>query len=316
MTRTIPIAPPLLLVVLLLGACNSTPSRPGLPSPGAMPQEPIALINARAIDASSIEAPMREIAGDIALREFALDRALRERCAQRGIEIGREQIARERLLLGETLGLSDDQTLPVDVLEDLRAQRGLGPVRFNNLLRRNAMLRALVGSVEPSEEQIRHARRIAFGEQHRVRLFVSESPQIAGGVREAAMNADPAARPWVFAQRCADSSIHPSADRGGLIERLSPHAPGYPSAMLNALSSTPPGSCSGVLSTEAGYLVLYLEGTTPARTPSDEELDALTQQLRRDLQRQQMQRYAQELLSEQEIIVTDRSLNWAWTNRN
>jgi len=28
-----------------------------------------------------------------------------------------------------------------------------------------------------------------------------------------------------------------------------------------------------------------------------------------------MQRYAQQILAEQEIIVTDRSLNWAWSSQ-
>ena len=121
--------------------------------------------------------------------------------------------------------------------------------------------------------------------------------------------------PWIFAEICAQSSTHPSAPRGGLIESVSPISLGYPSALLTALSATPPGTCSQVISTESGFVVVFVEERIPARSPSQEEREQLIAQLRLDTQRIAMQRLAEELLDQQEVIVMDRALNWAWINR-
>ena len=315
MTRTILLVSPMLLSVLLLNACASSPPRTTPQQHSSDAITPIALINGRAISPEAIGTGVYELAGAEALREYALDRALHERCSQRGIVIGADRVKAERDLLGQSLGFADEQPLPPQVLDDLRAQRGLGPERFERLLRRNAMLRALVGPVEPSELQIDLETAIVFGVSFRVRLFVSDDAQAAHETRTVVENATSGARPWVFAERCAEYSRLPSADRGGLIPRFRLNSPEYPSAVSEAIRSTQPGECSGVISTESGYLVVYVEGINPKREPSKEEQRQLIDRLRQSVQREQMQRYAQQILAEQEIIVTDRSLNWAWSSQ-
>lgn len=315
MTRTILPVSLMLLWAMLATACSPTASRTNTAQDRSETRSPIALINRRAIAAGAITSSSYELAGAEALREFALDRALSDRCTQRGISISSGQIEAERDLLGQSLGFADDQPLPPEVLDDLRASRGLGPERFERLLRRNAMLRALVGQAEPSEQQIDIEKEMAYGVSYRIRLFVSENAQAANEIRSGVDQANVDARPWVFAEHCAEHSRLPSADRGGLIPRFRLNSPGYPSAVSVAIRNTPPGTCSNVMSTENGYLVVFVEKINPGREPSEAELSQLTDRLRRDLQRDQMQRYAQQLLREQEIIVTDRSLNWAWTSQ-
>ena len=273
-----------------------------------------AIINGVAVDLVTLQDGLSEAAGAQVLREYVLDRALNQRCEQLGIQIDTDEIAAERTLLGESLGVETDQTLPTEVLDTLRAERGLGPRRFQRLLRRNAMLRALAGSPEPSKEMIDQAMLAAFGTRYRIRLYVSESPEAAHAVRSAVARAEHSEQRWVFAEACATSSIHPSAPRGGLIEALSPASTSYPSAILAALPKHQASTCSPVISTEAGYAMVYVEQVIPATEPTSQQRDELTAQLRQAAQRTAMQRLAQEILSEQDVIVMDRALHWAWTS--
>jgi len=60
---------------------------------------------------------------------------------------------------------------------------------------------------------------------------------------------------------------------------------------------------------------VLVESRAPALTPSNEQKSEILARLRQDTQRLAMQRLAAEILEQQEIIVMDRALNWAWTNR-
>jgi hypothetical protein len=314
MHRTIHAALTLLLVAPLSG-CASTPTRATPAEPPSRTPRPVAILNGYAIQREAIQPALDELGGDEVLRELILDRALEQRCADAGIEITNDLLAQERSLLGETLGFDENATLSTDVLDNLRAQRGLGPIRYEQLLRRSAMLRALVAGATPTDAQIDRALQNAFGVSYRVRLFVSDRSEVAQEMRTRVGASDPEGMPWVFAEQCAAASIHPSAARGGLIDSLSPISLGYPSALLSALTQTPPGTCSKVLSTESGFVVFFVERVNPARSPSNAERDRVLTQLGLDTQRIAMQRLAQEILDDQEMIVMDRSLHWAWTNR-
>ena len=315
MPPTISMIASLLIACTLAGGCTSTPHTSS-DEPAEPKAEIVALIDGQAITDRDLLEALHELGGDEILTEYVLDRALAQRCTQMGIEIGPEQIGQERLLLGETLGAVDEQAVSARVIETLRVRRGLGPHRYANLLRRNAMLRALVApSAEPSQRAMAQAIDSAFGTKYRVRLFVSQRAEPASMLKARVEQLDPAARRWAFADTCTAQSIHPSNARGGLIESLSPVASGYPSAVLSALQSIEPGACSGVISTEAGFALVLLEETMPASTPTQTQRQQIIEQLGRNTQRIAMQRLAQQLLQEHEVIVLDRSLNWAWSNR-
>lgn len=312
MHRTIQSASFLVPLAILIG-CTSSQNR--APATEPTTPRPIAILNGAALHRDSVQPALDEFGGDEILRETILDRELEKRCAALGVQITNDLLAQERALLGETLGFDSNTPRSLDVLEQLRADRGLGPVRFENLLRRSAMLRALVGPREPTKAQQDRALQSAFGEAYRVRLFVSPNPESAQSIRTHVLESSVEARPWVFAEQCAASSTHPSSDRGGLIASLNPASLGYPSALLAALPRTPIGTCSEVMSTESGYVVVYVEGVVAARDPNPEDRERVLKELRTDTQRLAMQRLAQEILAEQDIVVMDRALNWAWTHR-
>ncbi len=312
MHRTIQLASFLVPLAILIG-CTSSQNRATPTQPTS--QRPIAILNGIAILRDVVQPALDEFGGDEILREAILDRELEKRCTEQGIQITNDLLAQERALLGETLGFDSNAARSMDVLDRLRANRGLGPVRFENLLRRSAMLRALVGSPEPSNAQQERAMQSAFGTTYRVRLFASVTPESAQSVRTRVLQSPEQARPWVFAEACAESSAHPSSERGGLISSLNPASLGYPAALLASLPRTSIGTCSEVMSTESGYVVVYVEDIVAAREPSAQERKQILNELRTDTQRLAMQRLAQEILNEQEIVVMDRALHWAWTNR-
>ena len=312
MHRTIQSASFLVPLAILFG-CTSSQNR-ATPTQST-PQRPIAILNGAALQRDAVQPALDEFGGDEILRETILDRELASLCAAQGIQITNDLLAQERALLGETLGFDSNAARSMDVLDRLRADRGLGPVRFENLLRRSAMLRALAGSPEPSNAQLERAMQSAFGTTYRVRLFVSATPESAQAVRTRVLQSPEQSRPWVFAEACAKSSAHPSSDRGGLIPSLNPASLGYPAALLAALPRTPIGTCSEVMSTESGYVVVYVEDVIAAQAPSTQDRQRVLSELRTDTQRLAMQRLAQEILEEQDIVVMERALHWAWTNR-
>ena len=90
-----------------------------------------------------IREAMVERAGRLALQELVLDRILaRERTANR-ITLTDEDLRFEESLLRRQLDTDPDRSERLITM--LREREGLGPARFEALLRRNASLRALVG---------------------------------------------------------------------------------------------------------------------------------------------------------------------------
>jgi len=311
--------PPTIHAVLLLSSslffgCAASPQERTSSTPQAPQHEIIALVDGQALTQDALERALYELAGDEVLTEYVLDRALAQQCQQQGVVIAQPQLEQERVLLSETLAESSQPD--ARVLDALRQRRGLGPDRFERLLRRNAMLRALTtADSEPDQRSIDRAIAQAFGPRYRVRLCTSDDPQPLGVLSNRVNAASQNTRSVEFANACFSISTHPSRDRGGLIESLSPTASGYPSALLSAVKQTDLGACSPVISTEAGYAIVLVEASEDARAPTPEQRQRVIDQLRRDTQRLAMQRLAQQLLSEHEVIVLDRSLNWAWSNR-
>ena len=92
-------------------------------------------------------------------------------------------LAAEEAIIRQSL--SEDEDVAARLLADLRERRGLGPVRFAALLKRNAGLRRLVeDQVTVTEPAVRQAYRLAHGPAARVRLIVM--PTLRGGAGPAA----------------------------------------------------------------------------------------------------------------------------------
>ena len=308
----------LLAQPVLIPACASTNTSTDRQT-SARTSTIIALIDGQAITRDSIWDSLAEPQGRLALENLVLDRELERRAAQREIRITPELIQAQRDALIQAWSQLDDQ-LPADrILEQIRSNRGLGPSRYQQLLRRNALLEALTtpasGRWEPSPNQLDNALEQRFGERFKIRLFVSQSPQDAARLRDQILNSDPASRPWVFSDACAARSIHPSRDRGGLISSISPLDLAYPGVISESLTQTGAGECSQVLSTDSGYVVIYVESIMSPTVPSEHDREQTREQLARDARRLAMQRLREEILGTSHIAVLDGALNWSWTNR-
>ena len=303
---------PFVAAAMLLAGCSTTSRQAAQNAPPRPNEQVLAIVDGRAMTHRQIAGALYELAGDEVLKEYVLDQSLESRCASLGIEIGERELDQERALLGETL--AGEAQISSRVVDTLRSRRGLGPERYERLLRRNAMLRALTSNAaEPDQRTIERAIENAFGRRYRVRLCVSEDVRMLGELSNRINTLDPLSRSVAFSDACFEFSTHPSADRGGLIPALSLSDPGYPSALLDVVGRTAVGSCSPVISTEAGLATVLVERVDPRRVPSDTQRSEVVRRLRSDTQRIAMQRYAQQVLADHEVIVLDRSLNWAWS---
>src|SRR6185436_2088559 len=96
--------------------------------------------------------------------------------ADSGIAIPQHDTDAEQQLLTQTL--ADEAKLTPEqaqtMIGDLRRSRGLGPVRFQDLLARNAKLRALVRpTVEVSAEEVDQSLAAEFGPKARIRVITA-----------------------------------------------------------------------------------------------------------------------------------------------
>jgi hypothetical protein len=329
-------------IILVGGLAGCTTAEPHQPAPASDRASPgltldraagasgsdgtAAVVGGSAIPWASLRPALTEAAGGLVLEEFALDRMLEREAARRGLTVGEAEIAAEETaLLDELAGVVPEPLVAGEapdqrweLLDRVRRQRGLGPTRYGALLRRNALLRALVrdtpdASVSPEELEL--ARRLAVGPTRRVRLFVSRSETRAAAFREAVAAAPARQRPWEFADRAARESEHPSAPRGGLIERLHPDDPAYPDLIGDAAEELEAGGLSPVLATASGFAVLLVEGVNPARTPGQADTERIERRLVQRKQRIAMERKARDLLGAASVSPVDPDLARAWRQR-
>lgn len=272
---------------------------------------PAAVIDGEPVGWSELTPSLAEAAGRDVLNELALERRLVRRCAERGISVTPAMIERERVLLTESLGESSASDTPLsgDALVDrVRRERALGPARYGALLRRNAMLRALVApDVVLSEGALATAYQRRYGDSYRARVILTRGRA----------DADIAARRLgdgeEFSRVAAEVSTDPSASRGGVIGAVRAGDPRYPTAVLDALGAMKPGGVSPVIPVSTGFVIVRLDGVDSglARPPMDSVRDTLARDARRYQERLLMEQLAERLLGEPGIKVVDPSLRWS-----
>jgi hypothetical protein len=275
---------------------------------------PPALVSGSAVGWAELQSLLAEAAGRVVLEEIALGRALDRETGRRGITISEQMVRAEEDALLEELALAGPMGSRVEVLDRIRAARGLGPRRFEGLLRRNAALRALVAEQSrPQADEIDLAERIAFGPAYRVRLFVSPSDREAAAARERVLGVDPqVGRTMAMSAVCTEGSAHASGASGGLIERFSPFDPAYPAVVRDMAAGLAPGDVSPVMATPGGFAFMLVEEPIAARTATDAERTQIERRLRIRKERLAMERLASELLGRTEVSPIDPDLARAW----
>jgi foldase protein PrsA len=285
-------------------------TRPGAGAPEiiATPVDarPAALVNGRMLEWGSIRDGLTEAAGGEVLAEVILDRLLHEELQKAGIVLGPDALAGERALLLSSL--HEDVNQAVRLLQELRERSGLGPARFEMLLRRNASLRALVrDTVVVSDEAVAAMHERRHGPRRQARLIVVKS------LEEAQRAIDRLNAGEAFADVAAEASIDPSAARGGLLEPISAADPTYPRAIREALGLLKAGEISPPVLLPESFAILTLVREIPADDVSlGESRDAMARLVRLEQERLLMEQMARRLLGGATIAVFDDSLKFSF----
>jgi len=312
--------------LLILPACASAPPPARRDAPDRAPRivrtndpesplrlgrvSPPAVLNGAPVSWESMHTPLVEAAGGVVLEELVLDRLLEAEAKRQGIDPGRLDTARELTILQRTLAGIDPGSGP-QLLEELRRSRGLGPERFEALLRRTALMRALVAPrVVLTPESLSLATEIRFGEKRRVRIITVPSLIDAQTVLRRLERGE------AFAEIAAGVSTDASAARGGLIEPLSPADPSYPAAFRQSVRALTPGQWSEPVALTGSYAIVKLEEIIPAQSVPDAlnsptiETDARAEQ-----ERILMTELARRLLNSASLNILDPTLQNAWRRR-
>jgi foldase protein PrsA len=270
---------------------------------------PAALIAGRTVSWGDLRPLLNEAAGATALQELILDTVLSEEIAAAGIVIGENRVAAERLLLLESL--HEDPEVSLRLLHELRTRQGLGRVRFESLLRRNAALRALVQPrVNISEAEIRNLYDAVHGPKRQARIIT------VPGVAELRAVLDALEGGESFTDLAMEHSTDISAARGGLLEPIGRHDPAYPEALLTALWHLEPGSYSTPIMLDGQYALLMLvrevdgDGST-----FDDARPGLERRARLRQERMLMDQLARAILSDVRITIFDEALRESWRQR-
>lgn len=272
---------------------------------------PVAVIADRAVTWEMLRGALGEGYGGPALEDLALDMMLERELARAGVAVGEADVEAERRAFLEAVGGPDAAM----VLEEVRSSRGLGPVRFGAMLRRNAALRGLVQDrVEVTEEMIERRFRVKHGEKVRARIIAVPSAVEAGEMAAELWGLEAGARRIRFADLAIEKSTDVSSAAGGLLEPISVEDPAYGAGVRRALSAQRVGEIGEVLALEGGgFGILMVEGRVPAEAVGlDEVRGALRAELRARQERLLMDELAVELLSQCDIVVLDPALRWSW----
>ena len=305
--RTLRVRVLLLLPMLGIFGCEAAPSSgpagPDIPVPA--PPRPIALVERERVTIAEIEPQLLEAVGGRIVRERVLDTRLARTAAREGIEIDADDLEYERNLLTTTL--AEDPDRAERLLDELRRNRGLGPIRFEALLRRTALLRRLVADeVEITDAALEGAHDLAHGPRRVTRIVVVEDLRAASDVRRRLEAGTP------FATVAVERSLDASADRGGLLAPVSRLDPSWPIAFRKAVFDAEIGKVSSPVGIDGRTLLILVETERPGTGVSlDAGREAAEAAARLAIERLLMDRLARRLVPADAIDPIDPSLRWS-----
>ena len=266
---------------------------------------PIALVDRERVTIADVEPQLLEAVGGRIVRERVLDDRLARAAGRAGIEVDATDLRRERDLLTATLAQDPDRA--ERLLGELRRNRGLGPIRFEALLRRTALLRSMVAAeVEITDAALAGAHDVAHGPRRVARIVVVEDLRAAEEVRRRLEEGIPF--PTVAVERSLDSS----ADRGGLLAPISRLDPSWPATFREAVFAAEIGVVSPPVQVDGRTLVVLVESERPGTGVTLEAgRDAAEAAARLAIERLLMDRLARRLAPSDAIEPLDPSLRWS-----
>ncbi|MBX3354915.1 MAG: peptidylprolyl isomerase [Phycisphaeraceae bacterium] len=288
-------------------APNSGPARRGSGA-SASDARPAVIWNEVVIEWSDLRPRLAERSGGTVLEEMLIDRRLEQVLSQRGITLSADAIAQEEQLLLQTLAPSRERA--ETLLRELRLAQGLGRQRWNDLLRRNAALRALIAEeVRVTDEAVIAALDAAHGPKRVCRIIAvpdvrtaeSIGAQLAGGLS--------------FADLAVERSTDRSAERGGLLAPISRLDPNYPQSFRSALWSLAPGQVSAPVLLDRAWVIIRLEREIPAEPAINDPgaRERARMAVRRAQERLLMENYARSILRDtSNATIFDDALLESW----
>ena len=264
-------------------------------------------VDARPVPCDVVYGALAEAAGAQVLGEIAIDERLAQRIAAERITIGPADLDRERTELTRSMTDAADGDTAVRVLEQLRRERGLGEQRFAALLRRTAMLRALVrGGIVIDEPMLAATHRAIYGPKTIVRLCALPTRNAAAAFAAEIAATDASARELAFSTRTLASSTDASAAQGGLLRPFSDAEPSLPMAVRDAAGKLKSGEVSGPIALDRGYAVIMLLRTEPGDGSTLAERREVTERAARQRQeRLAMDRLALALSGQDGVVLND-----------
>ncbi len=310
----IPRLPLYLLAALLLIGCETTPRPAGQPAPTGLASHtgqpntarPVAYINSTTVTDRDLQGPLIEASGGVVLAEITLDRLIRDRLEQRGLTLTPALIEQEKSNMLATLSADPDEA--VRLLNEMRTRRGLGELRFESMLFRNAGLRLLVqDGAEVVPALVFQAYELRYGKRYRVRILVAETLAKAGELLTRAKAGES------FSDLAAEHSTDVSAAQGGLLSPISPADATYPKTLRQAMQGLTVGGISDLLAVDDRFIIMKLEEILPADPISfvDARPD-LERTVRLETEAQLMQQAARSMLADAKVVVLDPALNKSW----
>lgn len=284
--------------------------------------EPAIAINGVVYAHSDLEPRLSELAGATVARELALEQAIEEELRRKAITLTEEHIIQEQERLLESIQRASNpstQSQLADLIDDVRAARGLGPERFRALAARAAGLRMLVhDQVLITNDMLQLEYELVYGPRVQSRILTVPTASDAQRVLSQIDSE------ITFSVLAARHSTDASAERGGVIEPVSPVDPAYPAALREALAAVlrtgidpdaDEGSrVLGPLAVGTGSWVLVLPDSIVATdlAPTFQSVrDALQISLRERQERLLMAQLADQLLERVRVDAFSPSLEWA-----
>jgi parvulin-like peptidyl-prolyl isomerase len=257
----------------------------------------VAVIDGRVLDWRAFGPLVAEASGGPVLEEVVLEWRCESECAKAGIAVTTELVLAEERRVLESL--DQDPERAMRLLQSLKARQGLGPLRWQALLRRNAMLRAMVAKdIVLDEAVIEQARDSLAGPRREGRLIVVADLVAAERVRAALRDGAS------FSELASRESLDASAPRGGLVTGVTRRDAGYPSSFREALFSLAPNAISDPLLVEDRFMIVQM---LSERTPA--AIDAAELERRaRDRARIAQERVAMERLADRLLRTTSLSI--------
>jgi parvulin-like peptidyl-prolyl isomerase len=261
------------------------------------------------IHPDQFEGVLVELSGRRALQELVLDRMLARELAETGKMLDGVAVDREETIL--LMALDEDLDRAIRLLQEVRTRDGLGPVRYQALLRRNAILRLLVeDQIEIGEESIIAAWDRDHGPRRVARVLVVQNLAATAEINDQLQAGVP------FAELAAARSTDPSASTGGLLDPISRLDPSWPTSFREVLWSLEPGTVSTPVLVGENYVLIQCLKESPGDGINLEDVREESERVvRRARERLLMDSTARSLLEAASIDIIDTELKRAFDER-